>query len=342
MDRQDEYYEEEAVGQESEYEEEVEGESDVLEEESGDSPQADYSYERADDEEEEYEEEPKRKGRVSGNARIQQIQREKYQALSELQRTQQENEYWKQMAMDSSSKAQELGDAAMIHYDKNSNLRLEQAKAKKFKAHEEGDIQAEIDADVEIASATHAIQQLSYWKTQQERNLRQQYQQEQGQQQHSQELVNQEPDPQISNDWLARNPWFNPASRDFDSELAQAAREYSEKVENFLYRNGRKDLIMSGDYYEEIDKYIHQLKSQRGQGMKRELNMRPVRGGGAPVRSGSYQSSRGKQTQVLSKEEREISRLMGIKEKDYLSNKLQDMSERPERWNNGGKGNARR
>lgn len=342
MERQNEY--EETIGEpqdydHSSYEESTDidvEEPEIVEEESGDEEPTVYSHA---DEDEEAEEEPVNKGRLPGNARIQQIQREKYQAIHESNRLQQENEYLRRMALDLNNKATESGNAAMIHYDNSANLKLEHAKSRKIQAHEEGNVQAEIDADVDIASATAEIQHINHWKAQQameNRNRQQQYEQQQYDQQYAQQTP-QQPDQQVSVDWLERNAWFNPHSHDFSPELAHAAREYSEKVENFLYRNGRPDLIMSEQYYDEIDSYIQQLHSQRGQGMgKKQLNMRPVRGGSTPVRNTSSNASRSSEKHQLSREEREIARVMGIKDKDYLASKLSDKRDMPHRWRNGG------
>lgn len=348
MERQ-EYYEE-PEAEESEYEEEEEGspleESEIIESEGEEDAPTSYSHESEDEEgeEEEEDEAPRKKGRLPGNARIQQVTREKYQALNELSRMQQENEFLKRRELELGTQITQSGNAAMIFYDKSANLKLEHAKAKKFQAAENGDIQAGIDADVEMATATHELQQINYWKAQQaseERNRQLQYEQ-QSQYSQQQPAAIPQADPQESYDWVERNTWFNPGSADFSPELAQAARDYSEKVENLLYREGRPDLIMSKQYYDEIDNHISQLKNQRGQGMrKNQLNMRPVRGGAAPVRN-SGQSSRGTEKHALSRAEKEIASVMGIKEKDYLSNKLRDQQENPQYWNNGGQGNGRK
>ena len=338
MERQDEYYEQDASFEEPEVEESSE-ESEIIDEEGQSEP---ISYEREEEVEEE-DEEPKQRGRLSGNARIQQIQREKYQAFAELNRAREENEYLKRVALNLNDKANESSHAAMIHYDNSARLKLEQAKSRKLKAAEEGDAQGEVDADVDIATATNELQQISNWQYQkniEDRNRQQQiYQQEQ---MLTQQQKFNEPDPQESYGWLERNSWFNPASHDFNPDLAQAARDYSEKVENYLYRQGRADLIMSREYYDEIDNYIHSLQSNKGQEMnRRQLNMRPARGGASPVRN-THASSQRREKHSLRPEEREMASLMGVKEKEYLSSKLSDQRDNPQYWNNGGRGNGRK
>jgi|SRR5215470_3192540 len=272
---------------------------------------------------EEVEEEPseKRRHRPSAYNRIQEIQREKYQALDELNRMREENEVLRGLAHELNYKAEESGNAAMIHYDKSMNLKLEQAKLKKAQALENGDIQAQLDADVDIASATNAIQQINSWRYQQEIDMQNRQQQEKWQQQQAQYQQPIAPNPQITTNWLQNNAWYFPQSKSYNPEMAEAVAAYSDKLENFLYRSGRPDLIMSEEYFQNIDEYVSSLNQNSE---RSGLNMKPMRGGVSPVRNSGFNSSR-TQKIALDSNELEMARRLGVKKEEFLQQKIEDI-----------------
>jgi len=318
MERQENY--------DVDYENEVDGEVEntipqepEVEEELSAEPSLDEGFE------EDASEEPKRKGKMPAHTRIQQIQREKYQALDELNRIREENEYLRRMALDLNYKAEESGNAAMIHYDKSANLKLDQAKAKKAHAIENGDIQAQLDADVEIASATNELQQIRSWKAQQALEAQNRQLQQQQEAYYQQQQAPNQVDPADAYNWLENNPWFVPQNENYNPEMVEAVKSYSDQVENYLYRVGRPDLIMSKEYFQEIDNYVNSLQSSA----RRGLNMKPVRGGVAPVRNSASHSVQEKQQFKLTSEEKDMARRLGVSDQVYMQHKINDMQKNP-------------
>jgi hypothetical protein len=290
--------------------------------------------EDTEDDDEDDEEPPRRQGRQPAHTRIQQIQREKYQAIDELNRIKEENEYLKRMAVDLNSKAEESGQAAMIHYQNAAQMKIEQAKARKAVAIENGDIQGQLDADVELANASNEIQQINNWNTyqtieqqkaiQQQQNYEQQLQQQQAQAQYQNYSPSSSAQP--AQEWLSRNEWFVPGSNRYNKDMVDEVNNYSEQLENFCYRQGRPDLIMSREYFDEIDRFV---ADNINRSQRRQIPMKSQRGRVSPVRGRSSSESSGRRTVQLTREEADFAKNMGVDERDYLRYKVKDMQDNP-------------
>lgn len=293
MDRQDENYEEHDEELETEEPEEEE-EAPEEEPESDESDDGGEPEEGDEDEEEEPAPRKSRGGRQDGHARIQTLTRERYQAQAELERLRQENEHLKQYAATSSQRANQIDKVAVLQYEKNAQLRLEQAKIKKHQALENGDVQSQIDADVEMTTALNQLQEANSWKYRQEteeqarlaqeEQHRQQYQ-HQASQLESNEALQRERNV-ASYEWLYQNEWMKKSSPSFDPELASIAHDYAAVMENQLKEAGREDLIMTPWYYGKLTEHLNKFRTSEPNGMKKQLNMRSARTGVSPARSG--------------------------------------------------------
>lgn len=264
------------------------------------------------DQEEEPEEKPKKK-RESGKTRINQLQREKYQAIDEIHRISHENEQLRKM-VDFSTQA------AIKNYDDTVYHKLERARQRKEQAIESGDVKEQIDADVDLATATSEINYLNNWKAQQ--NYQNQYQE---QQQQAQNNYQQPPHVSQSHEvqrWADMNPWFNPQSNDYDEELAEQAQLYADVLDARLYRSGRQNEIMSREYFETIDNYVNSIAPTQ-KFNQRNLNMKSSRNSVAPVRSGGFASSSQTTQFKLTPEERNMAKMLGISEKEYFKGKME-------------------
>lgn len=268
--------------------------------------------------EETAEDKPK-KHRTPAKTRINQLTREKYQALDEVRRLQEENAYLKKQTSDLGSKVADSTLAAMSHYDNSVQLKLEKAKQDKVKAIESGDIQAQIDADVKLAEVAQEMHQINNWKAQesaeveqyknnktQETNLN--YQQP-SPSQYQQPAVNQE-----TINWLSKNTWLNPQSQDYNPELTKAIVDYSAYADEACLKAGRPDLIRSELYYQDLDEYVkHVTNPNKGE----RLSMKNSNGYVEPVgQSRTSQST--KQTVRLSPDARELIKRLGITEEAYI------------------------
>lgn len=333
MERQDDVYDQEEYSYaptENEHEEPQEINSSDKEEQFSQEP------EEIDNEieEEQESEKPAKRGRPSGQNRIQQIQREKYRALDELNKLKQENENLRRIASELDIKAEKSDAASLAHYERSALLKRDQALAKKEYARENGDIKAELAADIEISEAVNELQQTRAWKYQKDMELQQRKAEEEYYRQNQyypDSYQNNSVDEQYVRGWLEDNQWCMPNSRYYDANLTENVRNYSTQLENQLYREGRQDLINSPEYYQELSRYANSLKTNNG-----DLNMRQARGGGMPVRtsSGRPQHKQQRNNLELSPEEKSFVKSLsvaGVDEETYKKYKLADIKKQAEK-----------
>jgi hypothetical protein len=275
---------------------------------------------------EEHREEPQQndksaKLRDKAKTRINQIQREKYQALNELEKIRMENEQLKGMVSASSN-------SAIKQYEDRVIAAVERARQQKIDAIESGDPQAQADADIQLSMATNEMHTINNWKADQE--LQQQRQ-----------LYAQKPEPEqppyadnlpFLGEWIQRNPWFNPESDEYDEELAENIQQYTVNLNNYLSKNGVAYTIMSPKYFQEVDKqvkgYVDWRNSQNPKG--RDLQMKHARGGAVPSRGG-YASQQGPRQVTITASEKEMARRMGVSEQEYIRYREKDKSENAHR-----------
>jgi hypothetical protein len=271
------------------------------------SEEAEGSHPEETDENEEHAERLPKK-RSSDKTRINQIQREKYQALDELNRTKSELDRVKKMA-------ELTAEAASRHYDDNVLQRLERARQLKAQAIESGDVQAQVDADMEMASATNEFQNLNAWKAQQSFKIQNDY-------------VPQYDDSAQKDyeaqKWVTENSWIHPDSEDYNEDLAEQVSLYCDAMDVNLYRSGYADKIRSPEYFHQINKHIYEL-TKKGYGQKRELAMRSTRSPVSPVRNSySHQGERQGREIRLTNEEKDLARHLKVPEKVYLAKKIEN------------------
>ena len=337
MDRQDENYEE--------HEEELETEEPEEEEES---PEEEPDQEETEEsepeegEEEEEDEEPaprkQRGSRQNANARIQALTRERYQTQAELERLRQEHEQLRQFAESSSHRANQIDKVALAQYESNAKLKLEQAKIKKHQAHENGDIQAQIDADVEMTTALNQLQEANSWKYRQEAEEQNRVAQEEQYRQHYAQQVAQNESNELvarenrvaSMDWVSKNEWMMRDSPSFDAEMVSIAEDFADVMERQLAAAGRQDLVMSRWYYDKIDEHLNKFKTSEPNGMKKQLNMRPAKTGVSPARSGgSNQTFSGGRSGVkdnLNDLDKQLARAWGLDAEKLNKRKTREMA----------------
>lgn len=263
------------------------------------------------------------KKRNRAQERINQIQRDKYQALSALEQARLENEQLRQMNAASAQAAELSSQAAMRQYDDNVIKRLERAREMQIAAIESGDAQAQVDANFELASATNQMHEINNWKYKNEYDRRQ-LQQIQQPVYPSAPVYN--PNDVLLEDWVYKNEWYNPSSEKYDSDLAQYISNEANKLDYQLANNGYSNIIKSELYFNEIDKaaqeYVRNRNNQSGQ--RRDLNMKPVRGGASPVRNRSGSFGNSQRREILDPDERDMARRMGVSDKAYLQSRLHD------------------
>jgi hypothetical protein len=257
------------------------------------------------------------KKRDKAQTRINHIMREKFHAEAELQRAKYQIAELEKMHQLSSG-------AAMRQYDENAKTRMEQARAAQIAAIESGDAQAQADAMTEIAAATNELHEINNWK---QKNVY-----ESQNQQYQQPAIEYSPvADEVLRDWVQDNEWFNPQSERFDRELAECVNLWANQYDQQLIREGNARKIRSPEYFDVIDDIANQaieFRNNQLSGQRRELNMKPVRGGASPVRGygqGAQVSSQRKE--MLSPDERDMARRMGVTDKVYLQYRLRDQQE---------------
>lgn len=273
--------------------------------------------------------------------RLSEAQREKFQyqhALTELQR---ENEQLRASA-DLSSQA------AMLHYEEGVAERLEKARQFKLQALESGDLQAQVDADIQMQAATTDAINLNNWKAQQA--LLEQQTQNPG---YDEEAYYNTMREQQAVNWISQNgEWLHPQSPNYDAWMADQLDAYCEKFDNNLFRNGLDHAMYTPEYFQVLDNHVNALKhNRRGNGYgRRELSMRSSGSAVSPVRGAhSAQSEYTGQPNYrkLSADEKEIVRILknaglNASEKGYLSKREKETRETPYRRGYYGPGGSSR
>lgn len=253
--------------------------------------------------------------------RLSQAQREKFQTLNALNQLKEENQQLR-AAVDLSSQS------AVYQYEENVADRLEKARQFKRNALESGDIDAQVDADLQFNLATKAYDDLNNWKVQQ--NMLQQQAMASAQSQES--VYNAVRENEVVK-WASENAsWFHPKSEDYDEWTANQVHAYCNEFDNNLYRNGYDQFIYSPEYFQVLNEHVNALRHSKANVNGRgELNMRPHRSAVSPVRSYSGQSEYSGQPShhKLSAAEKEMARLLKVDEKTYLKHRISEQRNSP-------------
>lgn len=268
---------------------------------------------------------------------VSKLQRDKYRALQEAANWRAEAEELRTTAANLKAFSDKSNEAAIAHYDSNIQLRIEKAKEKKRKALEEGDTESSLDADIELSRATAKEEELNSWKSQQyhQRKAEEDYYQQQNavRQRENQNITqNFSEINEPTRNWLQKNTWWLPNSPDFDPGLVQEVTSYANALDMNLHRNGRTNEIMSPSYYNKIDNYIRQMDnddySNRGEftvNNSRSNTVSPVRNEGRNI------NGRQRERVVVSADEKQMARSLGLTEEQYIKYKKQDQAKHKER-----------
>lgn len=177
------------------------------------------------------------------------IKKDKYKILAEKDALEQENRQLKEMLNES------LNSGA-YHYARNAYTDLDKAKLSKKRAIEEGDVDALLEADIELTKAINAVNELEKW-------------------QHSESYKSPPPPPkdnsnslpyneiqqEILYDWLDNHDNLQPSSKNYDPELANKVIKFANKLDNYLNSNNQSGAIYSEEYFDAIDNYIESINS---------------------------------------------------------------------------------
>lgn len=289
-------------------------------------------YEPGDPEPEVEEEESEEKSKLpklSIKTRINQINREKYQALEQAQRMYEENESLRRALQDREFQLQESAKAAMQFYDNTADLKLEKATRDYEAAVENGDVMAQSKAQREISALSAEIEQSKSWKAQQayqeeqQRRYQQEYQRQAPQQQQQQEDVS-----QSARDWLTANPWFDERTKYYNPALAEEIQNFADDLDEHFYQNGMGYKIgNSPEYFNAINMRASELqRSSAAQSRRGEIPMRSSRTPVAPVRSNSGYVRQSAKSPGLSKSEQFWAKQFGVSEDAYRKERDFDIS----------------
>ncbi len=262
----------------------------------------------------------------------QKLKKEKYRIAGEYQnlaREFQEQHLWKQQA------AQQLAqstEAAMVHYEKNLQLELSQAAKTKEKALEEGDIQAVLQADIDLARSAARVESLEkYYRERdveaQQAQLQDYMMASQAYQQPYQQPYSAPSIPSEAEEWLQKNPWYIPGHPEFDQDKYEQVKAFSKILDKKLEREGRQNEYFSPAYFSEVENFVRQSYGTPS----RELKMRPSNSAVSPVRHMGSGVGPQKERVVLSTIEKEMARNMGIQESDWIRHKRADQIKQKEK-----------
>ena len=317
--------------------EESDEEAEETDEESDDESEEESSEESEGEEASKEEEKPKEEAHSSEESlkrekkktalqnRINKLNKERYQALAAAKKKEEENAELRRM-LDLSSQT------AQYHFDNSLKMNLDKAKKMKEEAKLSGNLDAEVEADIVLAAAIQEYSNAEQWKQQQ--NLYNQYVPPQ-QQTASQDIVDYIPPTNVKNfdAWKSTNEWFEAPSDDFEEALSRETDRYARDLNNYLVSNGRPDMILSPEYFVELDAKVSQLKEAYGKystnrppyqsspqvqtrrsPLQMKKNPRPV----TPVGNSRGMSRPASSEHVmLTSEQKEMARSIGMGEKEY-------------------------
>lgn len=265
---------------------------------------------------------PDEQERILAKRKLSKLKRERHRLAVEAQKLKEENEALR-------SYMEHSNQAAMSHYDKNVNMRIENAKKEKLKALEIGDMEAVVEADQQLAEAIADLKSIQSWKTQEAlRNQSQQQQQRQSQDYYE------EPEVEVNAEteqWIAANPWFNPNSASFDADMFEDVNDYIASLDEHLARTGKQNQQFSRAYFNKINAYVkdaYGISQKRPQPMVMQKASQYVE----PVRNrSSVANTPRKETIRLSEDEKRMAANLGVSEEAYLIHKKQDMEKQKAR-----------
>lgn len=290
---------------------------------SGESQQIEEEQHEGEAQEEEEIVPKQRKKLNSAQARINKLRRENYQMQHQAQEASRQAEMLRQENERLKALSETTNQASMIHYNESVKLREQSAKAQLGKAIENGDVNLQIEATEELASAKAEAKNLEAWRAQEKMRMDSMQQQQQPQPRPQEEYYQQPPQEQYNQetvDWLQSNPWMHPDHEDFDPDLQEEVISYAAALDKRLARTGQQNKIMSKEYYDNINRYINGDNQA-----SRTLNMKqstiPVSGVG---KSATQVRSQNKGSIVLTAEQKEFADLMRIPHTEYAKQVLVD------------------
>ncbi len=207
--------------------------------------------------------------------------------------------------------------AGTYQYSKNARSELEKAKALHKQAVANGDDDALAEAAIAMAEATYNIKELEKWSSYDNA-------QPQKNQVHEQNITQQQEnlEREIIQDWIGTHQELQPNSKSYNPQLAQATSQFVYELESNMLRTGNMDAKYSDDYFEIIDDYINNVKKHL-RTEKSQKNIGSI-GNVGSVRnsySSSLHNTAKTQKVVLTTREKEIAKICGMSEEDYIRQK---------------------
>jgi hypothetical protein len=293
----------------------------VLEDEETEAPEEHL------DEQVEDERQKPRKPRVPAKTRINDLSRkyhtearERAKAEEALTKLREENDRLKRLS-ESQNKSVISSQESMID---SSILHAQQLQRK---AIEDGDIDAQVNAQAALAAAYADKRQLDAFKMQQklaeeDRQYQEERQKQRPSAQHQAVEDEVEATPE-AREWVSENQWFDENSDDYDPDLHQKAFSYAQYLDRQYARNGKQDRIGSYEYFDDLDRYmsrhlqpVTQRQSTQG-GLVMNRPKAPVAG---VSRSGSPQSGQ-RERLVMTRAEQDMARAHGWTDEQWFKNK---------------------
>lgn len=278
-------------------------------------------------------------------ARLNQIRREKYEAINETKilheeraRLLAENELLRRQS-DTSAQA------ALTQYQTSAVERLDRAKQIKAQAIESGDINAQIEADIALTSAVTDYSKIADWQASENVRQEQEYNYAEIERQRQQmeadvyrstppEVLNR----QVAETWVAQNPWWDINSRQYDPSRAKVAEEVLDLLDRSYTGQGMRHMMLSSEYFEQANQLIaqrlssashYQSQDHHQHQSQRRPQMKPSRSPVAPVRSGVNSTA---SQPRLSAEELDFCRRGSIDPNQYKAHKQEIIRKDPDKW----------
>jgi hypothetical protein len=214
----------------------------------------------------------------------------------------------------SEQKASTMTQTALESFKGNALTLMEKAKTSLKHAHEMSDVEAMIQANTDLATATAQLQWANTVPVQR------------GPEEESpsspasrEESVDQDMmDPSLTR-WIQRNPWIDERSPHYHPDKAGLVIAYATSLETQLTSQGRGHEINSPAYFKQLDTYSRYIEGQQGE-RKEMKDVRKV----SPRGPGLSRTKEREEGNKLTAEEKELCDLWGMDEAQYLKNRMLD------------------
>lgn len=216
-------------------------------------------------------------------------------------------------------------ETSQYHYSKSIEAELERAKELQGKALDEGNRDAYLAANEAYNKALIAKHEADRWNAQQANNNN--LQEPQAEEQQEQKSSDISPLKQaMAQEWLDAYPELNPASNNYDKNLATKVGTFINNLDANISQSGQREYYFSPEYFDTLDNYVERAKASKvSNALLSANNVAGVKKSYQSNQNNQLANNNAKQV-VLTAEEKIMAANAGVSEKDWLKFKIEELN----------------